>query len=38
MKRIPKSIALNVDKVNKFWVVEIFWVDYYADSIWLSKD
>ena len=36
--QIPKGLQVNIEKVNGFWVVEILWADYYADSVWLARD
>jgi len=36
--KIPSRIAVNCEKVGKEWIVEIYWPDYYADSVWIAKD
>ena len=36
MEKAGKSIGLNVEKVGKFWIVELFFIGH--ESIWLARD
>ena len=36
--KIPSSISVNCEKVNREWVVELYFPGYIGDPVWIAKD
>ena len=36
--KIPGRLCVNVEKVGREWIVELYWPDIYAESVWIAKD